>query len=146
MCLETMNISEILRMKEMQFTLREIGEATGCSKTTAGEILSRCKECGLTYEEAIKRSPERISVIHLDESRLRMNLALKPFINAYYPACLLHNKRTPGISDAGILTIAFAIANLLVNIGKFGMRGFQVTDVRNQYCFNTYLSSRIGLL
>ena len=42
-CLEPMIITEILRLKEMNFTLREIGEATKCSKTTAGEILSRCR-------------------------------------------------------------------------------------------------------
>lgn len=51
--------------------------------------------------------------------------------------------RTNGIFDAGILTISFAIANLLVNIGKFGMRGYQVTDVRDQYSFNTYFTSRL---
>lgn len=51
--------------------------------------------------------------------------------------------RTNGIYDAGILTIAFAIANLLVNIGKFGMRSYQVTDIKEQYNFNTYFASRL---
>lgn len=44
---------------------------------------------------------------------------------------------------AGIITIAFAIANLLVNIGKFGMRSYQVTDVENIHEFPTYFYSRI---
>ena len=34
-CLEPMFITKILRLKEMNFTLREIGEATQCSKTKA---------------------------------------------------------------------------------------------------------------
>jgi hypothetical protein len=77
-CLESMIITEILRMKEMQFTLREIGEATGCSKTTAGEILSRCKECGLTYEEAVRLSPERINELIYPDSFGRKQVKDEP--------------------------------------------------------------------
>ena len=51
--------------------------------------------------------------------------------------------RTNGIYDAVILTIAFAIGNLMASIGKFGMRNYQVTDVGEQSTFNTYLTSRI---
>ncbi len=40
-CLETMKIVEILRLREMNFKLREISDAVGCSKTTVGEILKR---------------------------------------------------------------------------------------------------------
>lgn len=70
--------------------------------------------------------------------------AIAGIINASEAVVLLAVvTRTTGIEDAGILTIAFAIANLLVNIGKFGMRGFQVTDIQEQYSFNTYFTSRI---
>lgn len=51
--------------------------------------------------------------------------------------------RTSGIEDAGILMIAFAIGNLVMMIGKYGMRGFQVTDLKNEYRFSVYLFSRI---
>lgn len=51
--------------------------------------------------------------------------------------------RTNGIYDAGVLTIAFAIANLLSTIGKFGIRNYQVTDVNGQFTFGTYLGTRI---
>lgn len=77
-CLKPMMITEILRMKEMQFTLREIGEATGCSKTTAGEVISRCKDCGLTYEEAIKLTPERISELIYPDSFGRKQIKNEP--------------------------------------------------------------------
>ena len=51
--------------------------------------------------------------------------------------------RTNGIYDAGVLTIAFAVGNLMTSIGKFGMRNYQVTDVNEQFSFDTYFSSRI---
>ena len=53
-CLDYMKVTEILRLSEMgYFTLREIAASVGCSKTTVGEILSRCKECSLTYADII---------------------------------------------------------------------------------------------
>ena len=50
--------------------------------------------------------------------------------------------RLGSLADAGILTIAFAVGNLLMTIGKFGMRGFQVTDQKDAFSFRTYLKSR----
>lgn len=44
--------------------------------------------------------------------------------------------------DAGIFTFAYAAANLMVVIGKFGMRQFQVSDANNKYTFSEYLYSR----
>lgn len=43
---------------------------------------------------------------------------------------------------AGILTIAFAVGNLLMNIGKFGVRNFQVTDTSG-FSLSDYFSLRI---
>ncbi len=51
--------------------------------------------------------------------------------------------RVTNLTDAGILTIAFALGNQLINIGKFGMRNFQVTDARKQYSFSIYLKCRL---
>lgn len=51
--------------------------------------------------------------------------------------------RTNGLTDAGILTIAFAVGNLFANIGKFGVRNYQVSDVRGEFSFSNYLSARI---
>lgn len=50
--------------------------------------------------------------------------------------------RMTGLADAGMLTIAFAIGNLMLPIGKFGVRNFQVTDVENKFSFFTYLTAR----
>lgn len=50
--------------------------------------------------------------------------------------------RTVGLVDAGIFTIAYANANLFLNIGKYGMRNFQVSDIKCQFSFQEYLRSR----
>ncbi|CDB00774.1 membrane protein involved in the export of O-antigen [Lachnospiraceae bacterium CAG:215] len=51
--------------------------------------------------------------------------------------------RVLGLVDAGVFTIAFANANLFLNIGKYGMRNFQVSDVKRQFSFADYKTSRI---
>ena len=51
--------------------------------------------------------------------------------------------RVTGVNEAGIISIAFAIGNLLVTIGKFGVRSYQVTDTQNNYTFADYFWLRI---
>lgn len=51
--------------------------------------------------------------------------------------------RTNGLEDAGILTIAFAIGNLFANIGKFGVRNYQVSDMNGEFSFSNYFISRM---
>lgn len=51
--------------------------------------------------------------------------------------------RTLGLVESGILTIAYANANLFLTIGKYGMRYFQVSDVKEQFTFSEYKSSRV---
>lgn len=51
--------------------------------------------------------------------------------------------RIDPVIDAGVYTIAFAIGNLMLTIGKYGIRQFQVSDVNEKYSFKEYLTSRI---
>lgn len=51
--------------------------------------------------------------------------------------------RIIGVAEAGVLSIAFAVGNLLRIVGMFGMRTFQVTDVDQKYSFRVYFESRI---
>lgn len=51
---------------------------------------------------------------------------------------------TLDLQTAGIFTIAYANANLYLTIGKYGMRNFQVSDVRHQFDFSDYKHSRIA--
>lgn len=50
--------------------------------------------------------------------------------------------RIDPISDAGIFTIAFAIGNLMMTIGKYGTRQFQVSDINEKYSFEEYCLAR----
>ena len=77
-CLETMKITEILRLREMGFKLREIAVSTGCSKTTVGEILARCKACDLRYEDAISLPQERVNELIYPESFGRKQVKEEP--------------------------------------------------------------------
>ena len=64
-------------------------------------------------------------------------------LNAFQSVILLMIlTRTVGLINAGIFTIAYANANLFLNIGKYGMRNFQVSDVKRQFSFKDYLYSR----
>ena len=51
--------------------------------------------------------------------------------------------RTLGLVEAGVFTIAYANANLFLTIGKYGVRYFQVSDVKNQFTFIEYRTSRV---
>lgn len=51
-------------------------------------------------------------------------------------------RRTADLEAAGIFTIANANCNLFLTIGKFGMKNFQVSDVKEQFTFGEYRCSR----
>lgn len=46
-------------------------------------------------------------------------------------------------ATAGMFTIAYANANLFLNLGKYGVRNFQVSDVSEKYGFPSYHAARI---
>lgn len=50
--------------------------------------------------------------------------------------------RVLGLTESGLFSIAFANANLFANIGRFGVRNFQVSDVKNEYSFSEYVTTR----
>lgn len=56
---------------------------------------------------------------------------------------LLFVTRILGSEEAGIFSFAFATAQLMLTIGKFGMRAYQATDVNVIIGFPSYLVSRI---
>ena len=52
--------------------------------------------------------------------------------------------RVCDLVTAGVFTIAFAVANLFMNMGWYGMRKFQVSDRKDKYSFLEYRGSRIA--
>ena len=91
-CLETMKITEILRLREMGFKLREISDAVGCSKTTVGEILTRCKACDLRYEDAIILPQGRLNELIYPESFGRKQVKEEPDWEAMFWMDIFHPK------------------------------------------------------
>ncbi|MEE8884998.1 MAG: lipopolysaccharide biosynthesis protein [Eubacteriales bacterium] len=51
--------------------------------------------------------------------------------------------RTAGIDAAGIFSIAYATGNLFMNLGNYGVRNYQISDLNEQYSFRDYLTHRV---
>lgn len=51
--------------------------------------------------------------------------------------------RVNGLYDAGVFTLAYTLTQMMATIGSYGMRSFQASDIKKEYSFGTYLSSRI---
>lgn len=77
------------------------------------------------------------------DRRGRLLIMASGGLNAVFSVVLLMiAARTVPLEDTGILTIALAIAKLLLNIGKYGMRNYQVTEVQD-VAFSEWLWSRV---
>ncbi|MBE6028405.1 MAG: hypothetical protein E7227_07430, partial [Clostridiales bacterium] len=50
---------------------------------------------------------------------------------------------TTGLEDAGIFSIAYAVASLMYYIGEYGVRKYQVSDINEEMSFTDYHSHRI---
>lgn len=46
-------------------------------------------------------------------------------------------------TDSSIFVMAFAVGNLLIYIGKYGVRQYQVTDIKEEYSYLEYFYSRV---
>lgn len=69
--------------------------------------------------------------------------AIAGIINALQSVILLMViTRTNGLNDAGIFSIAWAIASLLVAFGQYSMRSFQVSDAKCSFELKEYIGSR----
>lgn len=51
--------------------------------------------------------------------------------------------RTAGETEGGIFSLVFATSQILLTVGKFGVRAFQATDIRREISFGIYLQTRI---
>lgn len=54
--------------------------------------------------------------------------------------------RTNGLADAGILSMAFAVGNLMMAIGKYGVRSYQATDADGRFSFSDYFWARVATI
>lgn len=51
--------------------------------------------------------------------------------------------RVNGVADAGLFSLGFSTSQMMLTIGNYGMRNYQVTDIREKYSVRIYLASRI---
>ena len=59
------------------------------------------------------------------------------------PVILMVMTRTNGMYDAGVFSISFAIAGLMLYVGLYGLRRFQSSDINEKYSFGDYHGMRI---
>lgn len=65
-------------------------------------------------------------------------------INALQSTAILFVlQRVSDTNVSGVFTIAFAVANLLQNIGRYGVRYYQASDLEDKYSFGGYVSHRL---
>ena len=69
-------------------------------------------------------------------------------LNATISACqsaliLIIMARTNSIYDVGVFSIGYAVANLMLYIGQYGIRKFQSSDIDEKYQFSDYYAMRI---
>ena len=50
--------------------------------------------------------------------------------------------RSNGVTDAGIFSIAYAVASLMLFVGQYGLRRYQASDVNEEFSFADYLGMR----
>ena len=94
----------------------------------------------------MSRNPSRFSLTasgNIRRSSFIWNL-LSAAINSFQTMLLaVFLTRLGTDADSASFYMAFAVGNLLYNIGKYGVRQFQVTDSREQYSFRDYASARL---
>lgn len=80
---------------------------------------------------------------HIHRSAVLWN-ALAAMMNSFQTMVLLMViTRFGTMEDSGIFVMAYAVGNLMLNVGKFGVRQFQVTDTREVYGFYAYRNARV---
>ena len=80
---------------------------------------------------------------NIDRSSFIWNMAGSMLMAFQSVIMLMILTRTLGLVESGIFTIAYANANLFLTIGKYGMRYFQVSDLKKQFAFSEYRASRV---
>jgi len=76
--------------------------------------------------------------------------AFSAMMNSFQTTILLIVLTRAGTdTDSGIFVMAYAVGNLMLQVGKYGVRQFQVTDTAEAYTFRDYVAARcltVGLM
>ena len=80
---------------------------------------------------------------HLNQKNILWNMIASTLAAGQSALMLIIVNRTVGLTEAGIFTLAYSIAQMMMTIGYFDMRSYQVTDVKNEMPFKHYFASRV---
>ena len=70
--------------------------------------------------------------------------SISGFLNALQSTIILFViQRVATEEESGIFTIVFATANLMLAIGKYGVRYYQAADISKEFSYNDYFTHRI---
>lgn len=56
---------------------------------------------------------------------------------------MIYVTRILGVDEAGIFSISYSVGQLMLSVGWFGTRQFQVSDIKEEFKFSDYLSLKI---
>ena len=98
-----------------------------------------------SMNEATNGSPLDTAFYKIDKNNVLWNLIGSLVAAASSFVLLLFVTRILGIADGGTFSLAFSTAQILLTVGKFGIRSFQATDLKHEIPFSTYLQTRIWL-
>ncbi len=91
--------------------------------------------------QAIRNALEKTN--NIKRSTYTWNAINASFSAAQSAMVLIVMSRTNGLADAGIFSIAYAVASLMLFVGQYGIRRFQASDVGEQFTFEDYCGMRI---
>lgn len=80
---------------------------------------------------------------NLEQKSVFWNLLSSGFNSIISIVLLWVVTRISGTFDAGVFSIGFATAQMMLTIGNYGMRNFQATDVVGKFTLDEYKKSRI---
>lgn len=95
----------------------------------------------IVFMEAIVRHLEKTR--NIERSTYIWNAVSATMLAMQSPVILAVMTRTNGTKDAGIFSIAIAVANLMMYVGQYGLRRFQASDVKEEFSFEEYHGMRI---
>ena len=90
--------------------------------------------------------PERLWKIEekdIEKSSVFWNMVSSGLNSVISMILLWFVTRVNSVADAGIFSLGFSTSQMMLTIGNYGMRNYQVTDIREKYSMRIYLASRI---
>ena len=87
---DAMKITEMLRLKEMGFSQRDIAKSSGCGKTTVGDVMKRCQTAGVGYKTALGMGEDELHRLVYPANTSNASAKTEPDFDAIHKELLRH--------------------------------------------------------